>query len=268
MHVRIESRRRRHGELGEKLFARAAAFDVVADHARFVHVPHDDVGTPRILEHLRRRCARLFVVVLSVDERREAVTRIRLDALPHVEHRATRRVDEHATDGAQRLERLDRHPKGREDHDVVGLDGREVEVPVRTRLHDLDAHAAELRVHVRVVDDLASEDEVPIGKFLSSLVGVLDGALDAIAEAELLREADSDVVNDERVVVLAQRVHDQSVVVGRKIVADVGFEAETLPEIGRGLVGWLGSHAQKSSEGPAFAAGYPGSSEQETLILT
>jgi hypothetical protein len=39
-----------------------------------------------------------------VDERRVAVTGIRLDALPHVEHRSARRVHEHAPDRAQRLE--------------------------------------------------------------------------------------------------------------------------------------------------------------------
>ena len=43
-------------------------------------------------------------------------------------------------------------------------------------------------VDVRVVDDLAGQEDLPVGKPLARLVGVVDGAIDAVAEAELARE--------------------------------------------------------------------------------
>ena len=74
-------------------------------------------------------------------------------------------------------------------------------VAARVGLEDLDPHAAQLRVHVRIVDDLADEQQAPVGELAPGLVGVLDRALHAVAEAELACEPDRDVVHDERVVV-------------------------------------------------------------------
>ena len=50
--------------------------------------------------------------------------------------------------------------------------------------------APQLVVHVRVVDDFAGQEHAAIGKPLARLVRVVDGAIDAVAEAELLREMD------------------------------------------------------------------------------
>ena len=51
-----------------------------------------------------------------------------------------------------------------------------------------DALRAQLIVDVRVVDDLAGQKDVAVGKALARLIGVVDGAIDAVAEAELARE--------------------------------------------------------------------------------
>jgi len=56
---------------------------------------------------------------------------------------------------------------------------------------------------VRVVDDLADEPDAAIRKLVTGLVGVLDGALNAIAEAEFAGEPDRDVVYRECIVPLA-----------------------------------------------------------------
>ena len=53
-----------------------------------------------------------------------------------------------------------------------------------------DAHRAQLIVDVRVVDDFAGQEHAAIGKALARLVGVVDGAIDAVTEAELAREVD------------------------------------------------------------------------------
>ena len=54
-----------------------------------------------------------------------------------------------------------------------------------------DALRPQLVVDVRVVDDFAGEEHRTIGKALARLVGVVDGAVDAVAEAEFAREMDA-----------------------------------------------------------------------------
>ena len=53
---------------------------------------------------------------------------------------------------------------------------------------EADALRAQLVVDVRVVDDFAGQEHLPVGKPLARLIGVVDGAIDAVAEAELARE--------------------------------------------------------------------------------
>ena len=53
-----------------------------------------------------------------------------------------------------------------------------------------DALRAQLIVDVRVVDDLAGQDDRRDRETLARLVGVIDRAIDAVAEAELAREMD------------------------------------------------------------------------------
>ena len=52
--------------------------------------------------------------------------------------------------------------------------------------------AAQPIVDVRVVDDLAGQEDAPVGKLLARLVGVVDRAVDAVAEPELAREMDGE----------------------------------------------------------------------------
>ncbi len=50
--------------------------------------------------------------------------------------------------------------------------------------------APQLVVHVRVVDDFAGQEHAAIGEPLARLVGVVHGAIDAVAEAEFLGQMD------------------------------------------------------------------------------
>jgi hypothetical protein len=86
-----------------------------------------------------------------------------------------------------------RHAERRQDDDVLRVHGGEVERAVRVGHEDLDPHAPEFRVDVRVVDDLANEQQPPIGELPARLIGVLHRALHPVAESELAREADRDV---------------------------------------------------------------------------
>ena len=51
-----------------------------------------------------------------------------------------------------------------------------------------DAERPQLVVDVRVVDDFAGQEDRAIGKAGAGLIGVVDRAIDAIAEPELPRE--------------------------------------------------------------------------------
>ena len=66
-----------------------------------------------------------------------------------------------------------------------GSHAGEVELAVRPVMQELDAHLLELPVHVRIVDDLAHQQEPPVGELVAGLVGVVDRAIHAVAEAEL-----------------------------------------------------------------------------------
>ena len=57
---------------------------------------------------------------------------------------------------------------------------------------EADAGGAQPIVDVRVVDDLAGQEDVLIREAPARLIGVVDGAIDAVAEAELAREVDGE----------------------------------------------------------------------------
>src|SRR5260221_12778738 len=113
-------------------------------------------------------------MVLPVNERGEAVAAIRFDALPDVEHRPTGGVDQNAADVPECLEGRDRHAEGGEDDDVFSANSTEVEFSCLGPLEDLDAHPAQLRVHVRVVDDVTDEQPAPLGELLTGRICLLD----------------------------------------------------------------------------------------------
>ena len=57
---------------------------------------------------------------------------------------------------------------------------------------EADALRAQLVVDVRVVDDLAGQVDAAIGEARARLVGVVHGAVHAVAEAELARQVDGE----------------------------------------------------------------------------
>ena len=144
---------------------------------------------------LARRGLGLLVVVLAVDHRGEAVAGVALDPLPDIEHRAAGGVDHDAANVAQSLEVAHRDAEGRDDDDVVGGDGGKIELAVDAVQKD-DAHPRQVRVHMRIVDDLADQEQPPIGKLRARLVGVVHGAVDAVAEAEFLGETKGQPARD------------------------------------------------------------------------
>ena len=126
---------------------------------------------------------------LAVDDGGEAVLRVAHDVLPDVQHGSARRVDERAAAGGEVDHVLDRDAEGRKDDDVVRA---EIALAFGGVAQEADAARAQPLVDVGVVDDLAGEKDVAPGKWRDRLVRVVDGAVDAVAEAELPRQVDGE----------------------------------------------------------------------------
>src|SRR6516164_8953705 len=70
------------------------------------------------------------------------------------------------------------------------------------------------------------------GELAARLVGVVDGALHAVAEPEFLGEPHRGEPRRERVVTRAEEVHELARVIGDERLLDVGAESEAFAEVG------------------------------------
>ena len=93
-----------------------------------------------------------------------------------------------------------------------------------------DAVGAQPIVDVRVVDDLAGEKDVAAGEARDRLVGVVDGAIDAVAEAELAGEVEREPPLVVAEVAGADLVDEGAVVRGGELARDGLFHVEALAE--------------------------------------
>src|SRR5437870_8365686 len=230
--IRVESRGTLGGDESHEPLPAPRSLDVLAYLPRLGHVAHHDVAPARMFRHLARCRLGLLVVRLAVDDRGEAVLRVRLDPLPHVQHRAAGRIHEHAAHGPEPLEVLYRDAEGGEEDDVAGRDRAEIEVAGLRPVEEFDPHALQLRVDVGVVDDLRQEEDSLVGELGARLVGVLHGAIHPVAEPELAGQLEGEVADGQGVPMFPDAVDDAAVVVGRERALDVVFEAEAPPEVG------------------------------------
>src|SRR5206468_115401 len=91
------------------------------------------------------------------------------------------------------LKHRDGYAEGRQNDHVGRLEGlnssRRLVLGGRVA-QEANTHRPKLFVDMRVVNDFAGEKYSLIGEPLAGLVGVVDGAIDAVAEAEFAREMD------------------------------------------------------------------------------
>jgi hypothetical protein len=78
------------------------------------------------------------------------------------------------------------------------------------------------------VDDFAGQEDLAIGEAPPRLVGVIDGAVDAIAEAELVRQMHREAAGCVAIAVGLDRLDEAAVVVGRERAGDGVLEVEAL----------------------------------------
>jgi hypothetical protein len=183
-----------------------------------------------------------------VNQRREAVLRVGLDPLPHVEHRPAGGVDQHAADRAQPLEVLHGDAEGGEDHDVVGRHRAEVEIAALGAVQELHTHRLELVVDVRVVDDLTHEEGPLAGKLGARFVGVLDRPIDPVAESELAGQPERQLADAQRVAGAADRVHHAAVVVGGQGALNGALQSKAFAEVrlGHGILNLTGRPGRRA----------------------
>ena len=182
-----------------------------------------------VREGERLRCGRLRLLVphLPVDHRGESVLRVALHVLPDVQHRAAGGIDHHTPDVGEALHLGRRHAERRQHHHVVGAERRTCLVGVA---QELDALAAEAIVDVRVVDDFARQEHAAIGKSLARLIGIVDSAIDAVAETKFAREMDRETAGPKLKVVGLNLLNEIAVVVLIQLGRDRIFQVEAFAE--------------------------------------
>src|SRR6476620_5150552 len=151
--LEIESRRDSPGKVGPEELDVAGTLDVIADHPGFVHVEDHEIAALRIFHDLARRGLGLFVIVLAVDEGGITVPGVALDPLPHVEHRSTGGVDQHAANAAKPLEVANGDAECRHDYYVIRADLGEVELTLRFLGEEGNAHCPKFLVDMGIVND-------------------------------------------------------------------------------------------------------------------
>ena len=162
-----------------------------------------------------------------MNHRGEAILRVAPDVLPDVEDRSARGVDQRAAAALEVGQVGDRHAESREDDHVA----RPERVAIFTGVgEDVDALGAQPVVDVRVVNDFAGQEDAPVGKPLARLIGVVDRAIDAVAEAELLREVDREAAGAPDEPGGADLVDDGAVVCRRQLAGDGLLHVEALAE--------------------------------------
>ena len=81
------------------------------------------------------------------------------------------------------------------------------------------------------MDDLARQEDAAIGKLAPRLIGVVDGAIDAVAKAEFPGELEVEPARAGLVAKGLETLDDGALVGTRQNRSDLGFQAETLLEI-------------------------------------
>ncbi len=90
--------------------------------------------------------------------------------------------------------------------------------------------AAQALVHVRVVDDLAGEEDVALREPAPGLIGVVDGTVDAVAEAELAGQVQGEPAGDMAIVRCPHGIDEAAVIGSRELSSNGLLHVEALAE--------------------------------------
>ena len=189
----IESRAGRASEVGEEFFAISAVDHEIGNGLGIREVENNQEMSLSILPQRARGGGAGFLVGrFAVDDRGHALGGILADAFPDAHHIAAGGVDDLASVGFHRIDHGDLCSECRDDHDILGLEADEVGIR-RVGSERVNSQSLDLGVHIGVVNDFAEEKNPAVLENLASRISQIDGAFDAIAKAEFLREADGGV---------------------------------------------------------------------------
>ncbi len=173
------------GEACEEGVAVAEASDVLGDGVAVVEGEDDEVvAAAGVAEGARGGGAGFLVGGFAVDDGREVAFGVVADPAPDGHDIAAGGVDGGAAAFCDLLHDGGFSAEGWDDDDIVWVEGFEFVVGWPAG-EEADVHFAELAIDLRVVDDFAEEEEIAAGEDLACGVGEVDGAFDAVAEAEL-----------------------------------------------------------------------------------
>src|SRR5918993_5935066 len=79
---------------------------------------------------------------------------------------------------------------------------------------------------------ITTSSGVTVEKLGSSLVGILDGAIHPVTEAELAGQSEGQPPHTEAVIVRAECLDDAAVIISGEAAGDLVLETETLAEVG------------------------------------
>ncbi len=137
---------------------------------------------------------------------------------------------------------------------------------VRRVGQELDALAAQPIVHMRVVDDLAGQEDAAIGKALARLIRVVDRAVHAVTESELAREMNGEPPLAKLKVFRFDLLDEIAVVVLIQLGRDHVFQVEALAKHERGGHGFVAVVEGRGSVAPRRSLVTEGSSLRRSRL--
>ena len=189
MSVGIESRRNGVLESSEESPPVASLADIAANDIRFLQVEDDEVMAVALgAKSARGGGAGFLMGGLAVNDAGDLLGGVLPDALPDTHDVAASGVHDLAALGLDGVNGRHLCTKGGDDDDILGVEGGKLLLG-GMGLKVANAHGGELRIDIGVVDDLAEKENAAVRKDLVCRVGEVDGALDAVAKAEFLGEA-------------------------------------------------------------------------------
>ena len=234
----------------------ASLFEVFADVVDVGKGENDEaMAFPIFTRGARRGGAGFLVVGFAVDDGGDPFLGKPPHAFPDFHHITAGGVDDVAAARFDLVHEGDRSSESGHDDDIVF--GQFVVLAVhRLPRERNDLHLLELTVHLRIVDDLADEEDAVVGEDPARGVGEVDGALDAVAKAELLREADRRVADGENPSPGADLLDDRTLVVVRYLslnalhhLGGADIDASAAAFGGSGHVEWRSARSRRVRKG-------------------
>jgi hypothetical protein len=196
----------------ERRFIPAVA-DVIAKKIGLAQVEQDEVVPFAANQRPARGGLGLLMLRFAVDDGGHVARGVLPDALPNAHHVAAGRIDDLAAALADLRQGLHIGAERGDDHHV--LRGEPVEIGRAGFIDEvLDAQFADLLVDLRVMDDLAQDEDPAIRKHLGGGVGEVDGPFDAVTEAELLGQFHGDLPHGDGAAIGPQVFDDFAAVMG------------------------------------------------------